>query len=716
MRRFLKTGSQQQFSPVLITILGTTLPETVKLWFINHRIQKFIDKPRQYTKCFSFLHSTRFCQKTAICINCGVSHSGQCSNNSRCINCKGDHPANSLNCPEYIKEKKILELKCEQHLTLGEARRRFRDNKRTSYSAVIQTNTVNLDMQDYLEKKLENMLTSFQAILEKQTTLIMEAFQKTMEYVLSHLSKIFEMGKSSHSPLRKKKLLVINPQSIKHAFLVKAMHPITWTGDNYGIFMNIIQWNCRGLKNKFIWLNIPPFSEADIWIFQETFLSIHDNINLPNKIIFRKDREDRSGGGLLIAVPSNISAQQIPIQIQQTRELEILAIKIHVRNISFYIVNIYAPRGFNIIIKSFLESLMAPMIIFGDFNLHHPMWGSDHISRYSNEFVEWITDSNLVLNTTVPTYRSSAGATSLIDLTVCSSSMSGYCSSYVLDCFFESDHSPIITELSLLNSNKRIFKKVNWQAVMNQTHFILNNPEVNFENLSDKISQVITNNIRFITHPQLQADMFADYFASKNAYHEPLPLDFLYDKNNLLNKPFHILELHSAIKNSKNTTLGADHVTAIFFKNLDQGQRDVILRYFQKLFDNAIVPDSWKHAIILPIPKPCKDKTKISSYRPIALTSVFSKTFERILANRISYYLTKERKLHPQHYGFVPFKDSRSATYLDHNHYNYIFSAETLAICQALDDLVESNVNLLVLSDSLSVLSALQNFSIKSNK
>ncbi|GFU34985.1 hypothetical protein TNCV_2992671 [Trichonephila clavipes] len=67
----------------------------------------------------------------------------------------------------------------------------------------------------------------------------------------------------------------------------------------------------------------------------------------------------------------------------------------------------------------------APMIIFGDFNLHHLMWESDHISRYSNEFVEWITDSNLVLlNTTVPTYRSSAGAELLIDLTVCSSSMS----------------------------------------------------------------------------------------------------------------------------------------------------------------------------------------------------------------------------------------------------------------------------------------------------
>ncbi|GFY28491.1 probable RNA-directed DNA polymerase from transposon BS [Trichonephila clavipes] len=209
-----------------------------------------------------------------------------------------------------------------------------------------------------------------------------------------------------------------------------------------------------------------------------------------------------------------------------------------------------------------------------------------------------------------------------------------------------------------------------WDKICNN----ISNPKMFFNILkkfsivtdTDQKLNILQLNNRFITHPQLQADMFVDYFASKNAYHEPLPLDFLYDKNNLLNKPFHILELHSAIKNSKNTTPGVDHVTAIFFKNLDHGQRDVILRYFQKLFDNAIFPDSWKHAIILPITKPCKDKTQISSYRPIALTSVFSKTFERILANRISYYLTKERKLDPQHYGFVPFKDRRSATYLVH--------------------------------------------------
>ncbi|GFX40301.1 RNase H domain-containing protein [Trichonephila clavipes] len=210
---------------------------------------------------------------------------------------------------------------------------------------------------------------------------------------------------------------------------------------------------------------------------------------------------------------------------------------------------------------------MAPMIIFGDFNLHHPMWGSDHISRYSDEFVEWITDSNLVLlNTTVPTYRSSADATSLLDLTVCSSSISGYCNSYVLDCSFESDHSPIITELSLLNSNKRIFKKFKFQ-----------------------------------------------------------------DKN-----------------------LPIPAISVLFDETVE--------REFQKFF--IIATDASKN-------------DQITSIAGISNKSSF--------AYRI-------------------------------NNYNSIFSAETLAICQALDDLVESNVSLLVLSDSLSVLSALQNFSIKSNK
>ncbi|GFV33331.1 hypothetical protein TNCV_1498511 [Trichonephila clavipes] len=154
----------------------------------------------------------------------------------------------------------------------------------------------------------------------------------------------------------------------------------------------------------------------------------------------------------------------------------------------------------------------------------------------------------------------------------------------------------IISEINNLVENSQgssQIPKSNPQLLNAEVRKIARHENIKITDTDQKLNILQLNN-RFITHPQLQADMFADYFASKNAYHEPLPLDFLYNKNNLLNKPFPILELHSAIKDSKNTTPRADHVTAIFFKNLDQGQRDVILRYFQKLFDNAIVPDSWK--------------------------------------------------------------------------------------------------------------------------
>ncbi|GFX26201.1 putative RNA-directed DNA polymerase from transposon X-element [Trichonephila clavipes] len=105
IRRFVKPNSRQEASPVLITILCINTPECVKLWFFNHRIQLFIDKPQQCSKCFSYIHLSRFCSSPIRCINCGESHAEQCINSSNCINCKGDHPANSPNCPNFIKEK-----------------------------------------------------------------------------------------------------------------------------------------------------------------------------------------------------------------------------------------------------------------------------------------------------------------------------------------------------------------------------------------------------------------------------------------------------------------------------------------------------------------------------------------------------------------------------------------------------------------------------------
>ncbi|GBM16131.1 hypothetical protein AVEN_163149-1 [Araneus ventricosus] len=121
LRRFVKLNSNKVISPVLIIILGTTVPETIKLWFIRQRIQPFVDRHRQCNKCFVFTHGTRTCDKNNIFFCCGGDHIGPCQQPPKCVNCSGSHNAKSRSYPVYIQEQKILELKSHNHITIGEA-------------------------------------------------------------------------------------------------------------------------------------------------------------------------------------------------------------------------------------------------------------------------------------------------------------------------------------------------------------------------------------------------------------------------------------------------------------------------------------------------------------------------------------------------------------------------------------------------------------------
>ncbi|GBM23567.1 hypothetical protein AVEN_196643-1 [Araneus ventricosus] len=140
---------------------------------------------------------------------------------------------------------------------------------------------------------------------------------------------------------------------------------------------------------------------------------------------FSSHRKDRVGSGLLIGNTEQLSARLIPFNLPQNSDLEILAIKVNTDALSFYIINIDAPTGFDIdVIRTFLDTLTEPSFIFGDFNLHHPLWGSNDSSRLGNKFADWLTDSNFViLNPSTPTHTFPAGKQSLLDLTLCSKSL-----------------------------------------------------------------------------------------------------------------------------------------------------------------------------------------------------------------------------------------------------------------------------------------------------
>ncbi|GFV39561.1 putative RNA-directed DNA polymerase from transposon BS [Trichonephila clavipes] len=77
-----------------------------------------------------------------------------------------------------------------------------------------------------------------------------------------------------------------------------------------------------------------------------------------------------------------------------------------------------------------------------------------------------------------------------------------------------------------------------------------------------------------------------------------------------------------------------------------------ILFLFNKVWKERCFPSSWREVIVVPIFKPGKVATDPLSYRPIALTSCFCKTFERMINTSLVYVLEKEKCISPLQSGF----------------------------------------------------------------
>lgn len=111
---------------------------------------------------------------------------------------------------------------------------------------------------------------------------------------------------------------------------------------------------------------------------------------------------------------------------------------------------------------------------------------------------------------------------------------------------------------------------------------------------------------------------------------------------------------------------GPDGIPSIVLKTCAPELAPVLTRLFRLSYSSGVVPNSWKTALVHPIPKK-GDRSDPSNYRPIAITSLFSKTMESIVNCQLLQYLEDHQLLNDRQYGF---RRGRSAgdllVYLSH--------------------------------------------------
>ena len=129
-----------------------------------------------------------------------------------------------------------------------------------------------------------------------------------------------------------------------------------------------------------------------------------------------------------------------------------------------------------------------------------------------------------------------------------------------------------------------------------------------------------------------------------------------------LDAPFNMEELNMVLDTlPKKKAVGIDDIPYEFLERLPCHGKSFLLQICTSCILQEDFPKVLKHQLILPFLKPGKDPSLPDSYRPISLLSTIGKVIEKIIYNRLYWFLETNNSLPSYQAGFRQQRSSSGA-------------------------------------------------------